>query len=81
MSRKNADIDSDWSDDDEQSEIETSVLLGVPDGAIEKQDDLDDAAVSRVGGHPVRPVAYLCVYSVVLIINLVFLHLSQCDCV
>ncbi|KAH8116345.1 programmed cell death protein 2 [Phellopilus nigrolimitatus] len=49
-----ADSDSDWSesDDDNRTDLETSVLLGVPDGAIEKQEDLDDAAVSRMGGHP-----------------------------
>ncbi|EJD07484.1 uncharacterized protein FOMMEDRAFT_137786 [Fomitiporia mediterranea MF3/22] len=47
--------DPDWSDSDEEddrSDIETSVLLGIPDGLIEKQEDLDDAAVSRIGGHP-----------------------------
>ncbi|KAI0272649.1 programmed cell death protein 2 [Gloeopeniophorella convolvens] len=44
----------DWSDsdDDNVSEVETSVLLGVPDGAIESSPDLKDAAVSRIGGHP-----------------------------
>ncbi|KAI5122504.1 hypothetical protein M0805_001412 [Coniferiporia weirii] len=47
------DTDSDWSDsDDDRSDLETSVLLGIPDSTIEKQEDLDDAAVSRVGGHP-----------------------------
>lgn len=49
--------EDDWSDsdeDDERSDVETSVLLGIPDGEIEKQEDLDDAVVSRVGGHPVR---------------------------
>ena len=55
--------DSDWSDD-EQSEIETSVLLGYPDGVISKQEDIDDAAVSRIGGHPVRLVVCLsCIFS------------------
>ncbi|KAL5531588.1 hypothetical protein ACEPAG_4465 [Sanghuangporus baumii] len=47
--------EDDWSDsdeEDERSDVETSVLLGIPDGEIEKQEDLDDAAVSRMGGHP-----------------------------
>ncbi|KAL5513110.1 hypothetical protein ACEPAH_3508 [Sanghuangporus vaninii] len=47
--------EDDWSDsdeEDERSDVETSVLLGIPDGEIEKQEDLDDAAVSRIGGHP-----------------------------
>ncbi|KAK2465636.1 hypothetical protein APHAL10511_002180 [Amanita phalloides] len=44
----------DWSDSDEEglSGVETSVLLGVPDGAIDVATDLTDAAVSRIGGHP-----------------------------
>ncbi|KAF5355302.1 hypothetical protein D9758_005987 [Tetrapyrgos nigripes] len=44
----------DWSDsdDDAVSEMETSVLLGIPDGVIEATSDLDDAAVSRIGGYP-----------------------------
>ncbi|KAJ7257896.1 programmed cell death protein 2 [Mycena haematopus] len=46
--------DDDWSDSDEEvvSEVETSVLLGTPDGAITAAADLADAAVSRMGGHP-----------------------------
>ena len=50
--------DSDWSDsdDEELSEMETSVLLGIPDDPIEKQEDAEDAAVSRIGGYPVRNV-------------------------
>ncbi|KAJ6485929.1 programmed cell death protein 2 [Mycena sanguinolenta] len=46
--------DDDWSDSDEEvvSEVETSVLLGTPDGAITVAADLADAAVSRIGGHP-----------------------------
>ncbi|EDR05642.1 uncharacterized protein LACBIDRAFT_302768 [Laccaria bicolor S238N-H82] len=47
--------EDDWSDsDDEQllGEVETSVLLGVPDGPIDTPSDIDDAAVSRIGGHP-----------------------------
>ncbi|SRR6266702_494818 len=48
----------DWSDSDEDdlSQVETSVLLGIPDGAIESPSDLTDAAVSRIGGLPVRLV-------------------------
>jgi len=45
---------NDWSDSDDEgpSGIETSVLLGVPDGPIDVPSDLSDAAVSRIGGHP-----------------------------
>lgn len=50
--------DSDWSDSDSDldvgGEVETNVLLGVPDGAvINESSDLADVAVSRLGGHPV----------------------------
>ncbi|KAJ7601071.1 hypothetical protein C8J56DRAFT_1157303 [Mycena floridula] len=47
-------MDEDWSDSDEKvlSEIQTSVLLGVPDGPIDKKTDVSDAAVSRIGDHP-----------------------------
>ncbi|KAJ4473721.1 programmed cell death protein 2 [Lentinula aciculospora] len=46
--------EEDWSDSDEEvgSEVETSVLLGVPDGPITSVNELADAAVSRIGGHP-----------------------------
>jgi pre-rRNA-processing protein TSR4 len=46
--------DSDWSDSDVELDdgIETSVLLGVPDGLVKNSDDLSDVAVSRIGGHP-----------------------------
>jgi len=46
-----------WSDSDEElsSEVATSVLLGVPDGPVTVDTDLLDAAVSRIGGYPVRP--------------------------
>ncbi|KAG5637685.1 hypothetical protein H0H81_003601 [Sphagnurus paluster] len=46
--------DDDWSDSDDEliSEVETSVLLGVPDGAVQSISDITDAAVSRIGGHP-----------------------------
>lgn len=45
--------DGDWSDsdDDALSEVETSVLLGIPDGAVDDA-DINDTAVSRIGGHP-----------------------------
>ncbi len=48
--------EDDWSDSDEEvvSDEETSVLLGVPDGPITASSDLTDAAVSRIGGLPVR---------------------------
>lgn len=48
--------DDDWSDSDDEdlAQVETSVLLGVPDGVVETITDISDAAVSRVGGHPVR---------------------------
>ncbi|KAI0255790.1 programmed cell death protein 2 [Lactifluus subvellereus] len=40
------------SDDDDVPGIETSVLLGIPDGPVESASDLKDAAVSRIGGVP-----------------------------
>ncbi|KAI0305953.1 programmed cell death protein 2 [Multifurca ochricompacta] len=40
------------SDEDDFAQIETSVLLGVPDGVIKSPSDLKDAAVSRIGGLP-----------------------------
>lgn len=47
----------DWSDsdDDDLTGVETNVLLGVPDGTIDDVNDINDAAVSRIGGLPVRP--------------------------
>lgn len=53
--------DSDWSDSEDEvsAEVETSVLLGVPDGDVEIITDLTDAAVSRIGGHPVRSRLYI----------------------
>lgn len=50
--------EDDWSDSDEElgSEVETSVLLGISDGPITSDNELADAAVSRIGGHPVRAV-------------------------
>lgn len=48
--------DDDWSDSDEEEldQLETSVLLGVPDGQVDVDADMRDAAVSRIGGLPVR---------------------------
>ena len=62
--------ESDWSDSDEEdarSDVETNVLLGIPDGEIKSQEEINDAAVSRIGGRPVRyPVPYflscICIY-------------------
>lgn len=54
----------DWSDSDEEDNftgVETDVLLGIPDGDIVNENDIVDAAVSRIGGLPVRtslPVFY-----------------------
>jgi len=44
----------DWSDSDEEllSEVETSVLLGLPDGPVDSVIDMKDVAVSRIGGQP-----------------------------
>ncbi|KAL1667913.1 programmed cell death protein 2 [Schizophyllum commune] len=46
--------EDDWSDSDDElsPEVETSVLLGVPDGPIDSSADIADAAVSRIGGRP-----------------------------
>lgn len=49
---------NDWSDSDDDNGptgVETNVLLGVPDGTIDDVNDINDAAVSRIGGLPVRP--------------------------
>ncbi|CAE7224635.1 unnamed protein product [Rhizoctonia solani] len=45
------DDESDWSDSDE-SQQQTSVLLGIPDGEIKDSKDLRDPNVSRLGGKP-----------------------------
>lgn len=52
-------VEDEWSDSDEEvpSEVETSILLGVPDGPIDSTTDISDAAVSRMGGHPVRYIS------------------------
>ena len=51
--------EDDWSDSDEEigAGTETDVLLGVPDGRVETDADLKDAAVSRIGGLPVRALS------------------------
>jgi pre-rRNA-processing protein TSR4 len=53
--------EDDWSDSDQEelSDVETSVLLGVADGPIDVKSDLIDAAVSRIGGLPVRASSYV----------------------
>lgn len=52
-SQKEEEWDSDEDYDDElQSTTTTSVLLGVPDGAVEEVDDLKDPLVSKIGGLP-----------------------------
>ena len=75
------DDESDWSDSDEEdarSDVETNVLLGIPDGEIKTQGDIDDAAVSRIGGRPVRysvpyfyrvPVFTNCVIYLFILLN------------
>lgn len=54
-----ASIEDDWSDSDEEigAGTETDVLLGVPDGNVESDADVKDAAVSRIGGLPVRALS------------------------
>ena len=61
--------DDDWSDSDEEpgSDVETSVQLGVPDGPLESAEDRLDAAVSRIGGHPVRYHSFLRACTLILI--------------
>jgi len=46
--------EDDWSDSDDEigTGMETDVLLGVPDGRMETESDIKDAAVSRIGGLP-----------------------------
>ena len=44
----------DYSDSDESVEdIQTNVLLGLPDGPISSASDLAKPRISRIGGHPV----------------------------
>ncbi|KAJ3563791.1 hypothetical protein NP233_g8705 [Leucocoprinus birnbaumii] len=66
----------DWSDSDDDDDlpgggVETSVLLGVPDGPIDDVSDISDAAVSRIGGHPVRRL--LLYLSIIIISTKAFL--------
>lgn len=53
-------VEDEWSDSDEEydpsGDVETSVQLGIPDGSITAEGDLKDPRVSRIGGHPVRPI-------------------------
>lgn len=70
--------EDDLSDSDEEvmPELETSVWLGFPDEAIEDVAETKDAAVSRIGGHPVRftlPMYLLCINT----ISIFFLHIFQ----
>jgi hypothetical protein len=53
-------VEEDWSDSDDEGggDVETNVLLGVPDGPITDERELADAAVSRIGGRPVRLVLF-----------------------
>ena len=62
----------DWSDEDEDdaSQIETSIHLGVPDGPVESASDLIDATVSRIGGLPVRFISTQTCTSILLNISL-----------
>lgn len=52
--------DDDWSDEDEDevSDVESSVQLGIPDGPLDSAADRVDAAVSRIGGLPVRYIPF-----------------------
>lgn len=61
----------DWSDsdDDDLAGVETSVLLGVPDGAVDDVNDIADAVVSRIGGHPVRPSPHVPPFLNILIVK------------
>ena len=47
--------DETWSDSEDEQVLgqQTSILLGIPDGLV-NDCDLLDAAVSRIGGRPVR---------------------------
>ena len=58
--------EDDWSDsdDEELGGVETTVLLGVPDGPIDAASDINDVAVSRIGGRPVRAILNVQLYVV-----------------
>ncbi len=45
---------SDSDEEDRLAGVETDVLLGIPDGSVGIENDIFDAAVSRIGGLPVR---------------------------
>lgn len=45
---------SDSDDEDRLAGVETDVLIGIPDGKVDVENDIIDAAVSRIGGLPVR---------------------------
>lgn len=66
-----------WSDSDDEveAEVETSVLLGVPDGHVDAAADISDAAVSRIGGHPVR-LGLVCVSRVICSLTLLMKGIS-----
>jgi len=64
--------EDDWSDSDDGQllgEVETSVLLGLPDGPIDIPSDIDDAAVSRIGGHPVRSIPMYALQTILLCVH------------
>ncbi|KAG6864622.1 hypothetical protein C0991_008243 [Blastosporella zonata] len=63
--------DEDWSDSDDDvgSDVETSVLLGVPDGLVQSDTDISDAAVSRIGGHPVRAISPMYFHRISILIH------------
>jgi pre-rRNA-processing protein TSR4 len=71
----------DWSDSDDDGppEVESSVLLGVPDGPVDDAADINDAAVSRIGGHPVRCICIcLCMpYSLTRLLCKAFLPFEE----
>jgi hypothetical protein len=72
MARVRHDYESSDSDEERHhSGAETNVLLGIPDGKIESEGDLIDAAVSRIGGLPVRA------YHVLSINILTFYHATK----
>jgi hypothetical protein len=68
-------FEDDWSDSDEEdvSDTITAVQLGVSDGPLESESDLRDAAVSRIGGLPVRASRAACTCTAVEYISFWFL--------
>jgi hypothetical protein len=72
--------DEDWSDsdsDDGLSQVETSVLLGVPDGTVETEADRIDAAVSRIGGLPVRASPVVVVPCAQVLTSRFYIHVQH----